>query len=371
MGTDAHNDSYAALFAALPTAVFIIKEGRLERVNAAFAELLGKAPDELHGTPITELIAPEHRELVVERYRSRLAGEDVPANYEFNLLRRDGSRLPVTMEARVAELGGERVTIGTITDIREQRRAKQLLAAVARGAPIVISAYDRDGVFELQTGRGLEKLGLAEDQLVGQSVFDAFAGADAALTQIRAALAGETTYNTQDLGESIWDNWFIPLRDLAGEVSGALSISTDVTDRERTRAELQRRIEIIEAQTRAIRSMAAPIIQVWADVLVLPIVGELDRERAAEMTERLLSELAARQARHVILDLTGVEAIDSDTAGLLLRVLAAAQLLGVNGQLSGIRPDVAQALVSAGIDLSRVSTAATLHDGLRRCMAAS
>ena len=117
--------------------------------------------------------------------------------------------------------------------------------------------------------------------------------------------------------------------------------------------------------------MAAPIIQVWADVLVLPIVGELDRERAAEMTERLLSELAARQARHVILDLTSVEAIDSDTAGLLLRVLAAAQLLGVNGQLSGIRPDVAQALVSAGIDLSRVSTAATLHDGLRRCMAAS
>lgn len=248
---------------------------------------------------------------------------------------------------------------------------RSLFDAVARGAPIVVSAYDLSGTILLHIGRGLEKLGLEQNQLRGASVFEAFKGADDALARIRAAMRGETSQNTQDLGNSIWDNWFGPLRDGSGAIIGAFSISTDVTEREQARAELERRIAIIEAQTQAIRSMAAPIIQVWQDVLVMPVVGDLDAERAAEMMERLLSALTASRARHAILDLTGVESIDSRTADQLLRILGAVALLGVQGLISGIRPAVAEALVALGVDLTRVTTVATLHDALRRCMAAS
>ena len=64
--------------------------------------------------------------------------------------------------------------------------------------------------------------------------------------------------------------------------------------------------------------MAAPIIQVWQDVLVMPVVGDLDADRAAQMMERLLGALTASRARHAILDLTGVETIDRGTADQLL-----------------------------------------------------
>ena len=246
-----------------------------------------------------------------------------------------------------------------------------LFEEVARGAPVVISAYDRSGIFILQIGKGLAKLGLQPNQLVGTSVFEAFAGADEALRHIRGALAGESSSNTQDLGNSVWDNWFNPIRDAAGAIIGAVSISTDVTDRERSRAELERRLAVIEAQTQAIRQMAAPIIQVWEGVLVVPLVGELDAERAAAVMERLLTALTTSRARFAILDLTGVDGIDTQTADQLLRIIGAVALLGVRGVVCGIRPAVAEALVAIGIDLSRVTTKATLHDALRSCMGPS
>lgn len=246
-----------------------------------------------------------------------------------------------------------------------------LFQEVARGAPIVITAFDLSGQIILHIGKGLEKLGLQQNQLVGMSVFDAFAGADEALTRIRAAIGGETSSNTQVLGETVWDNWFNPIRDAAGQIVGAVSISTDVTERERARVELERRLELIEVQTQAIRTMEAPIIQVWEGVLVVPLVGELDAQRTAAVMDRLLVAITTTRARFAILDLTGVEKIDTQTADQVLRVVGAVALLGVKGVISGVRPAVAEALIDLGVDLSRVATLATLHDALRRCMGPS
>lgn len=243
-----------------------------------------------------------------------------------------------------------------------------LLEAVSRGAPVVISAYDLDGRILIQEGAGMTKLGLQPGQLVGVRVQDAFAGADDALRRIAAAARGQTSTNTQDLGATVWDNWFGPLLGPDGAIIGAVSISTDVTERERVRGELEARLAIIEAQTQAIRSMSSPIIQVWQDVLVLPVVGELDEARAARMTEDLLAALVASRARHAILDLTGVETIDTRTADDLLRIVGSVRLLGVQCIVSGIRPAVAETLVQLGVDLARVVTVATLHAALRMCM---
>ncbi len=249
---------------------------------------------------------------------------------------------------------------------------KLMFGEVARGAPIVISAFDREGRFLLQIGKGLAKLGLEPNQLRGASVFEAFAGADEALEKIRAALAGEAGENTQNLGDTTWDNWFSPLRDGDGEIMGAISVSTDVTEREPAQAALEERLHQIKAQAQAISELAAPIIQVWSDVFVVPLSGEVSEARASSITERLLQTLSTQGARHVILDLTGVDVIDSRTCELLIRVLQAAALLGVRGGISGLSPAVAQTLVSLGIDLGAVaSTYRTLHDGLRACMAGS
>lgn len=246
--------------------------------------------------------------------------------------------------------------------------ADGLLMQVASGAPIIISVYDMIGTFLLQVGAGLKKLGLAQNQLRGQSVFVAFAGADEALGMIRAALEGKESTNTQDLGETVWDNWFGPVRSRDGKQIGALSISTDVTERERSRQALAQRVQEIEAQNLAIRSMSAPIIEVWQGVLVVPVVGQLDANRASLLIERLLTAVGERSARYAIIDLTAVDVIDTATAQYVIRMISALRLLGTLGLISGIRASVAQALVGLGVELSQVTTMATLHAALRHCM---
>ncbi len=243
-----------------------------------------------------------------------------------------------------------------------------LLLQVASGAPIVISVFDMTGKFLLHTGAGLKKLGLVHNQLLGVSVFDAFAGADEALRLIRGAIAGQEATNTQDLGETVWDNWFGPIRDAAGQQVGAMSISTDVTERERSRQALTQRLAEIEAQHQAIRTMAAPIIEVWQGVLVVPVVGQLDTDRAALLIDRLLTTVSERAASYAIIDLTAVEVVDTATAQYVVRMVAALRLLGTQALISGIRATVAQALVGLGVDLNQVTTVATLHAALRRCM---
>ena len=243
-----------------------------------------------------------------------------------------------------------------------------VLDHVAKGAPIVITVYNKEGIITTHMGKGVEKLGLRQNQIVGQSVFDAFAGADDALRWIREALSGKESTNTQDLGATIWDNWFGPIQDEEQRIIGALSISTDVTERERVYLELRERLHRIEEQERAIREMAAPILQVWQGILVVPVVGQLTNERVEIITTLLLDAIVKTRARAAILDLTAVTEVDSATADHLLRILRAVALLGARGLLSGIAPAVAQTIVAMGINLSEITTVASSHDALRLLM---
>lgn len=122
--------------------------------------------------------------------------------------------------------------------------------------------------------------------------------------------------------------------------------------------------EIIDAQNKAIQELSSPVIQVWEGVLVLPLVGAIDSERARRMTEDLLNGIVARQAEQVIIDITGVPVVDTSVANHLLQTIKAARLLGTRCLLVGIRSEVAQAMVHLGIDLTEVTTRANLQAGI-------
>lgn len=132
--------------------------------------------------------------------------------------------------------------------------------------------------------------------------------------------------------------------------------------------ELDQKLEIIERQRFAIQELSTPVLQLWTNVLAMPIIGVVDSRRSAEIMERLLSEITARQSRFVILDITGVEIVDTKTADHFIKVIKAAELLGTRCVLTGIRPAVAQTLVEIGVDLSSITTLRTLQDGLRECL---
>ena len=100
----------------------------------------------------------------------------------------------------------------------------------------------------------------------------------------------------------------------------------------------------------------------------MPIIGAVDAPRATDMMERLLESIVREKARFAILDLTGVELMDTSTVNHMLRIFAAARTVGVEGVLSGVRPRVAQSVISLGVDISGLRMMRTLHDALAWCL---
>jgi len=133
--------------------------------------------------------------------------------------------------------------------------------------------------------------------------------------------------------------------------------------------ELEEKIAMIDAQAQAIRELSTPVIEVWRDVLVLPLIGVLDAERTAEVMEGLLTKVVSSGARCVIIDVTGVPTVDVGTADSLVKIVRAVGLLGARGVFTGLAPAVARTLAALSLDLGGVLTLRTLKDGLENCIA--
>lgn len=130
--------------------------------------------------------------------------------------------------------------------------------------------------------------------------------------------------------------------------------------------ELEDQIETIEKQRAAIRELSTPVIEIWPGVLCAPIVGVLDSGRAAEMTSALLNSVVSSKASLAIIDITGIEAMDTQATDHFLRMARAVKLLGSSCALSGIHPNVARTIVHMGIDLTGVESHRTLREVLQR-----
>ena len=110
------------------------------------------------------------------------------------------------------------------------------------------------------------------------------------------------------------------------------------------------------------------MLELWEDVLALPVVGVVDSQRSAEMTERLLAETARSQARFVIVDLTGVELVDTATADRLLKLVQSVELLGARCFITGIQPAVAQTIVELGVEFGKLKALRNLKHALKLSM---
>jgi rsbT co-antagonist protein RsbR len=135
-----------------------------------------------------------------------------------------------------------------------------------------------------------------------------------------------------------------------------LTIIVDVLINERER--------VIGAQQDAIRELSTPVIQIRDRMLILPIIGLIDSARAMQLTESLLQAIRANRARVVVMDITGVAAVDSKVANHLIQTVAAAKLMGATVIITGLSAEVAQALVALGVDLSRINTLGDLQGGM-------
>jgi anti-anti-sigma factor len=121
---------------------------------------------------------------------------------------------------------------------------------------------------------------------------------------------------------------------------------------------------VIASQQQAIRSLSTPVLQLHPGLLILPMVGALDRERLDQMRALLLQAVGERRARAVVLDVTGVPEIDSVAANQLIGSVTSARMMGAEVIISGLSAEIAQTLVTVGIDLSLVVSAGDLQGGI-------
>lgn len=124
-------------------------------------------------------------------------------------------------------------------------------------------------------------------------------------------------------------------------------------------------MKTVRGQEAALRELSAPVIEVWDEILVLPIVGSVDTRRAQEINEALLETVVEKQARVTIIDITGLPVVDTSTANHLIKTVQSIQLLGAETIITGVRPAIAQTIVTLGIDTSVLKTKSRLVDGLR------
>jgi anti-anti-sigma regulatory factor len=122
--------------------------------------------------------------------------------------------------------------------------------------------------------------------------------------------------------------------------------------------------QIIATQQNTLAELSTPLIPLADGLLVMPLIGTIDSKRAQQIIESLLTGVAEARAKTVIIDITGVAVVDTQVANTLLRAAQAVKLLGANVMLTGIRPEVAQTLVSLGLDLGGIATRGTLQSGV-------
>ena len=127
---------------------------------------------------------------------------------------------------------------------------------------------------------------------------------------------------------------------------------------------IDERERVISLQQEAIREISTPALQVRDRLLIMPIIGLIDSQRAKQLTDSLLHAIRANRAKVVVMDVTGVAAVDSKVANHLLQTIAAARLMGATAIVTGLSAEVAQSLVALGVDLGKVNTVGDLQGGL-------
>ncbi|WP_437806346.1 PAS domain-containing protein [Sorangium sp. So ce1078] len=355
--------------------------------NKAFRDLYGMTNAELHGLVDSPRNEPDltqqyvRDDLYVFETGNRLVIDEEPAT------RHDGAiRTVTTVKSALRGARGEVIgTVGVSRDITDRRRAErdrqlleQAIGAASQGILVAASAAEElpvtyvNAAYARLSGRPVAELLGASFRRLVDSVADA-----AASERLARAIAERREVSVEfpaerDGGARAWMRMALtPVRDASGQVTSFVAIQADITaERERQRHELalKEQRHLIERQQRTIHALVTPIIEIWDGVLTMPIIGVVDSVRAAEMMAALLEAVSVRRARFTIVDLTGVDIVDTATANHLLKLVRAARLLGTTCALSGISPAVSRTLVGLGVELGELRTFSTLRAALRHVL---
>lgn len=263
-------EKYRVLVENANDAIVIAQDGVIKFANPKTEELLGYESAELARMPFTEIIAPDDRAMVVDRYVRRLQGEDVPSRYLFRTLARDGKQLDVEINSVNIIWDGHPGTLCFLRDMsdqmrieRELRASEERLQAILDNSTAAVYVKGRDFRYLLVNHYFEQIFHLTKDQIIGRNDFELFptelaaafrANDEQVLTSLAPLQAEEIA--RQDDGDHTFLSVKFPLFDSHGQATSICGISTDITSRKRAVEELRRS----EARTRAILAASPDLL---------------------------------------------------------------------------------------------------------------
>jgi len=243
---------YAQLYHRAPVGFLTLDEnGIILQCNQTFREMLGEPQFETVGGSLAKLLEPPEREVLLARYRAIFHAPE-GKTLEARLVRKGMAplhvRLAGRLEADLSSTGARpaRRLLLAVSNISEEAKAAEalrdsemLLRTTLEAAPIILFTLDRDGVFTLSTGAGLQRLGLSPDQMVGRSHADLFSGLDAVNENIRRALGGEAVSFVYEAKGVVWDVHCTPHFGSDRQLQGMIGTAIDISERRRAESEMR------------------------------------------------------------------------------------------------------------------------------------
>lgn len=380
--TDDRKYQLTAIEASLDGIAFIDERGVYIYMNQAHADVHGyDRADELIGQSWTAVISADEQRRFDQEYLPSLL-RDGRWRGETVSKRRDGSLHPTDVAVLLVDGGGMVCIVRDVTRRNqvdaELQHSRELLQMVMDHIPQTIFWKDRSSVYLGCNRRFAELAGVASSsEAIGKTDLEMpwRELADVYRADDRRVMESDTPklHFEESIQRADGNGWArtskIPLHDATGTVVAVLGLFEDITEHKRAEAErLRLQEEIIRAQADALAELSTPLIPITDTVMVMPLIGKIDSQRAQQVIVTLLSGIAANRARTAILDITGVPVVDTEVANGLVRAARSVRLLGAQVVITGIRPEVAQTLVGLGVDLSGIVTCGTLQRGVAHAL---
>jgi rsbT co-antagonist protein RsbR len=381
-----------ALIACLPGVVWEVERIpdppflRLVFISDKVKPIFGYTDNEWISNPDfwVTLIHPEDREEMARRVVERLmeGGDHV---FACRMVAKDGRIIHGEIHATVLlDEAGEPVGMrGVMLDVTEQQLAEQetqrFVAAIETSDDFIgLATMEGKGLYVNEAGQRMVGLdGIESVRRV--SVVDFFAPEDLAFVeeQILPTMMrdgrwrGEYRFRHFKTGALIpvYYNAFTIKDRSTGQLIGMATVTRDITERKRAEEERAAHQEaIIRAQAAALRELSTPLIPISERVVVMPLIGIVDSMRAQQIMETLLQGVSAQGSEIAIIDITGVPVVDTQVGSALMSAAKAVKLLGAQVLITGVRPEVAQTIVTLGIDLRGIITRSDLQSGIAFAM---
>jgi PAS domain S-box-containing protein len=384
----AHLDPpFARGAAQVPALINWRLDGTVTRWNDGAGCLFGWSECEAVGRRLSDLVAADPVSPQAVQAFNHDPGESLFAMTTSAARTREGNA--ITCRWTYAVLRDERGDVREIAAIVDEgddprRRERllheryQLLLQLVDNSPNVMFIKDAEGRYLFINRHYARTLGRHVVEFLGKDEHEFGATppgvADAIVAKEREVLASGGVIRYEEVLDYGSQNYYFftvkfPVHNERGEVVGVGGVVREDTDLKRAQAERAAlQAQVIAAQQEALRELSTPLIPLADGVLAMPLVGTIDRARAGQIMETLLAGISSQRAHTAILDITGVRAVDALVADALTRTARAAQMLGTRVVLTGIRPEVARALLELDADLSCIITLGTLQSGIAHAL---